>query len=321
MTSDHSPTEPTRLADHPSEQTLREPLGATILIVEDQRMIRQAFGQQLDTRGYTSHEAESGERALEQVDAHDVDLVLLDIDLPGIDGFEVLETLREESELSELPVVMLTGNDCERDVLRALELGANDYVTKDTDFQIALARMQTQLRLHDARERLLESARTDVLTGLMNRRAFFERVAEEHERFERSESPYGLMMLDIDHFKKLNDTYGHPEGDRVLRTFARRLERTLRAVDVVARFGGEEFIVLLPESDGEAARTAGERVRQTIAGERFSLETTEVEVTVSVGIAAQSPESPVTPDDLLHRADRAMYRAKRDGRDRVRTDD
>lgn len=307
------------------ERNLTEPADATILIVDQQRMVEHGFGEKLREHNCAVREAESGEDALLEVDREDVDLVVLDAELPDMNGFEVLETLREDFRLNELPVVMLTDTHDEKDVVQALQLGANDCLTKDTPFPIALARMRTQLRLRQARMQLVEMVHTDALTGVMNRRAFFEQVQQEHERFERTGSPYALLMLDIDHFKALNDAHGHVSGDRVLRAFSQRLESETRSIDRVARVGGEEFALLLPDTPYQKACAAAERIRTFVTVEPFVLEdddrsgeTEDVRITVSIGAAAQVPDAAVPGEQLMERADRALYEAKRDGRNCVR---
>lgn len=301
--------------DEEDEQFAKTP---TVMVLDDQARIRKAFAKRLEARGLNCVQKGSGEEALAYLDDGEVDLLLLDIKMPGMNGFEVLETLRVEYDLSELPAVMLTRREDEGDILRALKLGANDYVTKKTDFKITLARIQTQLRLKFATDRVVKLSRTDELTGLLNSRAFYERLGEEHERFKRAKSPYSLLMLDIDHFKEVNDTFGHLAGDQVLRGVAYRIESTVREVDIPCRFGGEEFVVLLPETDHEGAKNLAERLCRRIAERPFSFDEEHQTITASLGVATQEPGNFMPYEELLDRADKAMYRAKRAGRNCVR---
>lgn len=297
---------------------LGEETRATVLVVDDQSSIRRALARRLDDQDLNSLEAASGSEALECVRDEDVDLVLLDIGMPDMDGYDVLESLREDFELSELPIIMLTGREEEGDVLKALELGASDYVTKDTDFQIAMARIRTQLQFKQAMDRIVEVSRMDELTGLPNRRAFYEHLEDEQGRFERKDQVYSLVMMDIDHFKDVNDTHGHSAGDRVLQEFADRLQSTVRGMDVLGRFGGEEFILLLPETGYEGAQTLAEKLREVIAERPFDLEDQEVGITASFGVTAQTSESPREHEELIKEADQAMYEAKTSGRNCVK---
>lgn len=315
----NKPTEQTRTRNDLLESgELEKTITVTVMVVDDQDSIRRALAKRLEKHDLESLQAESGAEALDCLEENDVDLVLLDIGMPEMDGFETLDTLRDDFDISELPVIMLTGREDEEDVLKALEMGANDYVTKSTDFRIALARIKTQLRFKTAMDRIVEISRIDELTELLNRRAFYERLEDEHERFKRTNQPYSLVMMDIDHFKEVNDTYGHSAGDRILRGFSERLRSHTRKVDILGRFGGEEFILLLPETDHEGAQNLAEKLRETIAEAPFSLDGQTVNITASFGVTTQGSSDPLSYEELIKATDEAMYDAKADGRNCVK---
>ncbi len=227
---------------------------ATLLLVDDEAMNRDALSRRLARRGYTVLTAESGASALEMIGAHRVDAVLLDVMMPGMSGLETLRRLRESRSVSDLPVIMVTAKDRAEDVVEALELGANDYVTKPIDFPIALARIRTQVA----------ARRADPLTGLPNRAMFMDRVDRLIATCGASTAPsFAVLFLDVDRFKAVNDSHGHLAGDELLVGVARRLEQSLRATDAVARpvsehtlarLGGDEFTVLLARGADRRAR-------------------------------------------------------------------
>lgn len=300
------------------DDDIQEPKESTILVVDDQDMLREAFSQRLDKHGFQTQVVKSGEDALRRIrDDLSIDLVLLDIELPGVDGFEVLRSIRKKYGPTQLPIIMVTSRRSEEDILQALDLGANDYVNKETDFAITRARIQSQLRIKSAVDRIVEISQTDPLTSLLNRRAFYERLADEQSRCDRTKEPFGILLLDIDHFKKVNDNLGHQAGDTILEELASRLTENTRSIDIIARFGGEEFILLLPGNNREETYQVAEKLRQHVADEPFQTKQKEVDVTISVGWAAQTPGDPLATDDLIKQADDALYEAKETGRNRV----
>jgi two-component system, cell cycle response regulator len=209
-------------------------------------------------------------------------------------------------------------------LLRGLEIGVNDYLVPPIDKNELLARVRTQVRKRRYLERLrddvqtsLEHAITDALTGLHNRRYMERHIGSLVEQSAAGGKPLAVLMLDVDHFKEINDTYGHDAGDEVLREFALRIRKSIRGLDLACRYGGEEFLVVMPETDLSGAALVAERLRRTVASEPFALQQSEraTNVTISVGIAALGPGD--DPASLVKRADQALYRAKRDGRNRV----
>ena len=295
-----------------------------VLVVDDDPFTRKLLDRQLSAAGYRVTAAADGESAWEELKKTPPDLVLLDIRLPGIDGLEILEWIRRESESRRLPVIMLSGLDRPREVVRGLELGANDYVTKPVSMPVLLARIRTQLMISDMVKRLETQARIlarlasyDQLTGAFNRRGLEQILKTEVERSLRYRQPLSALMLDIDYFKPVNDRYGHPIGDLVLRRIAGIISSTLRSTDLLCRYGGEEFLIILPHTGLERALEAGERIRREIAGEPFRDQGLEIPLTVSLGAAGLDPEAADPAEELIAAADRALYRAKREGRNRV----
>jgi len=288
---------------------------STLLVVDDELMNRDVLQRRLARVGYRVLTAESGASALEIAGAQRVDLVLLDVMMPGMDGIETLRRLRKSRSLSELPVIMVTAKDSSADVVEALDAGANDYVTKPVDFAVAQARIRT----------LLTARRADPLTGLPNRILFMDRVDELIERsISTGALDYAVFFLDIDRFKVINDSLGHAAGDQLLMGISRRLEQSLRCTDVVARFdgectlarlGGDEFTVLLAGVRNSVdARMVAERLVSAVA-KPFELEGREVVVSVSIGVVMADARYQ-RGEDMVRDADTAMYRAKDRGKAR-----
>jgi two-component system cell cycle response regulator len=249
------------------------------------------------------------------------DVVLLDHELPGVDGMEVLDRLRAHDELAAVPVIMLTGSSDPELMLEALRRGAHDHLRKPVDFAELDARVLAALRvkrLHDAlldaNRRLARQALTDDLTGLANRRHGGRQLEREVALCVRHGRLLALVRVDVDHFKSINDSHGHEAGDQVLVEVARRLQGAVRGGDELARWGGDEFVALLPDTDKAGALRAAERLRAAVAAAPIVAAGTELPVTISVGWAHWAGD---TPDDLLARADRALYKAKDAGRDTV----
>lgn len=251
------------------------------------------------------------------------DLVLLDVELPDMDGYEVIEAMREDPELAETPVIFLTGRYDDADEARGLDLGAADYVTKPFNAAVVLARVRNQLRLIDYARKLTalnaeleRRATTDELTGLPNRRAFFDVARRELSRHQRFGEPCMALMLDIDHFKSVNDTHGHDIGDLVLRAVAERLRDSVRKSDCPARLGGEEFALLMPNTDVAGGEVVAERMAATVREAPVPTPAGPLRVTATLGLTAMSARDQ-SVEEMLKRADEALYDGKRAGRDRV----
>lgn len=283
--------------------------------------MRAVLRRYLENEGYAVIEADDGQAAIDRCQQARPDTVLLDIEMPGLNGYEVLAHLKADPELQDIPVVFLTGNTGTEDIVAGLRAGAQDYLKKPFETAELIARVGAAVRtkqLQDQlRDRSAEFARmssTDALTGLYNRRHLEERLREVDSAALRHDRLLSVIMLDIDYFKRVNDTEGHQGGDDVLKEFARRLQIEVRGEDVAGRWGGEEFLVILTDTPIEGAMTLAERIRAAVADEPFTVGDHRIAVTISAGGAAGPPGN---TDELIRRADVALYQAKAGGRDRV----
>ncbi|MHB8877897.1 MAG: diguanylate cyclase, partial [Myxococcaceae bacterium] len=287
-----------------------------------------------------------GAEALSAIRQHRPDLMVMDVEMPGLGGVEVCRIVKAnqgEGGFGFIPVILMTARQGAGKI-EGLELGADDYLVKPFDMLELSARVKSMLRLkllQDAlvaknreldrankeldakREELLALSRTDALTGLCNRRYFEERLTVEFARSNRYRAPLSCLMLDIDHFKKVNDSYGHPFGDKVLQEVSAVATRTLRDVDLLARYGGEEFIALLPETGPQEALRVSQRVREGIEALRLPYSSNEgekktVRCTASIGVATFPVPSIDSAEGLLRAADDCLYGAKESGRNRVK---
>lgn len=289
-----------------------------ILLVEDSAVQRSILTRQLTEHGFEVLSAVDGEEAVALARSVLPDLILLDLMLPKVDGLEVCRRLKASSHTASVPVVFITSSRSPEEKIKALECGAHDFLTKPVMQQELLIRIRFLLRQKQLVENLAEQARKDPLTGLSNRRQLMSDLSLEMERAKRYGTPLALILLDVDHFKKYNDSYGHPAGDEVLRQVARLLTLNVRAFDKVARYGGEEFVVILPQTNLPGAVAAAEKLRRVVEGHPFLGGETQPggKLTVSLGVAG-FPGHAGSVDDLLQRADQAMYRAKAAGGNRV----
>ncbi|MBU8895999.1 diguanylate cyclase response regulator [Corallococcus sp. H22C18031201] len=320
-------------------------MGRTVLLVDDDPAQLAHVRDGLSPYGYTFREANNGAQALSAIRENRPDLILMDVEMPGLGGVEVCRIVKAnggEGGFGFIPVILMTARQAAGKV-EGLELGADDYLVKPFDMLELGARVKSMLRLkvlQDAlveknreldkankelarkREELLALSRTDALTGLFNRRYFEERMNEEFLRARRYQSHLSLVMLDIDHFKRINDTFGHPFGDEVLKAVAQTARARLREVDLLARYGGEEFIALLPEAAPTDALRACERVREAIENlevvhPRADGTRQSVRLTASLGLATVPATDLPSAETLLRAADASLYEAKGAGRNRV----
>jgi two-component system cell cycle response regulator len=292
-----------------------------VIVAESADTTRADLLSRLGERGHRVAGAADAEQALALLRGEAPDVVLLDHELPGLRGMELLDRLREHEELAAMPVIMLTSSHAPDLLVEALRRGAHDFLRKPFDPAELDARVIAALRvkrLHDAlleaNRRLARQALTDDLTALANRRHGAHQLEREVALCVRHGRVLALVRVDVDHFKAINDTHGHQAGDQVLADVARRLAGAVRGGDELARWGGDEFVAILPGPDKPGALRAAERLRAAVAAAPVQAAETELAVTVSVGWAHWSGD---TPDDLLARADRALYRAKDAGRDTV----
>jgi diguanylate cyclase (GGDEF)-like protein len=290
--------------------------GTRILLVEDDELSRDVLARRLARRGYEVVAVASAAEGLDRAQAEAFDLVLLDWMMPGMNGLEMLDRLRARATPSELPVIMVTARAESEAVVQALEHGANDYVTKPVQLDIAVARINTHVALKRGEERIRREATVDPLTGLYNRRHLMERMEQELVSARRYGHPLTCCVLDLDRYKEINDRHGHRAGDEVLAAVGRLLREQVRCTDLAARYGGDELVVLFPHTDATGACHLAERLLRHLRAQRFVGPNGTFGVSASVGIA-EVDASTRTAADLIEAADRALYQAKRAGRDRI----
>ena len=277
---------------------------------------------ELENAGFEVVEAVDGAQALTLALSCAPDVVLLDIEMPVMDGYETVQALKADPRTADIPVVFLTGRVGADDVVRALKLGGHDYLRKPPEPAELMARVSAALRVKALQDELKARAaeldavsRTDHLTGLHNRRHMEETLRTVTSGAKRHGYPVAVLIVDVDHFKRVNDTLGHPAGDAVLQQVANRLRAALRIEDILGRWGGEEFLVLLPHTGTEAARVLAERLRSGMSAAPIATERGAVNVTISIGGAAAETEG---THDLLQLADQELYAAKDNGRDQIK---
>lgn len=298
----------------------------SVLVIDDSKSARQQILEVLaKTSLFTDHRIASGAlEGFKMVVGHPVDLIICDLEMPGMDGFKFLGMLNSREDRRDIPVIMLTGREDLETKIRGLEQGASDYLTKPFDAGELVARIKVQLKikslqdsLKESNQRLTELSRTDPLTGLSNRRCLMETLEREMERSRRTGSAMSIIMADLDHFKQVNDTYGHQPGDEVLKAVANLLTHHLRPYDLAARFGGEEFVLVLPGSSLVQAVQVAERIRTTASRLTFAAPTEKLRLTISLGVTSYPRGRIQTIDDLIREADSALYKAKGEGRNLV----
>lgn len=303
-----------------SPSTSFDPADFLILVVDDLPANLKVVGSILAREGYVMTYAISGAQALERIEAATPDLILLDLMMPQMNGIEVCQIVKANPAYAELPIIFLTASQEQQHLIDAFAAGAIDYVTKPFQVQELLARVKTHLKLKDITDRLRQAldeveklAGTDPLTGVFNRRRLFQIAEQELLRSQRYGSPFSVMMLDVDHFKQVNDTYGHLAGDTVLREVAETVRQELRVTDFLGRYGGEEFAVILTETDCQQAAEVGDRIRSQLEALTVLTGGHVVQLTVSIGIGGyQLPSDDI--DTIIKRADIALYHAKANGR-------
>ena len=311
----------------PASTLIESGVAGRILIIEDRPESVAWFAGALQPANVVSA-VDTFEEALVRVRGGDYDLIVVSLGMRGFDGLRLCSQLRSLPEGRNVPILVVVSDGDKRKLTQALEMGVNDYLTRPVDKNELVARVRTQLRKKLYADRLrhnvqlsLEMAITDQLTGLHNRRYMSRHLDNLLSQSHKSGKPVAFLIMDIDFFKLVNDTHGHDIGDEVLREFARRISANIRGIDLACRFGGEEFVVVMPDTDMAYAYAVAERLRK-------SIETTPIEIsrapgrlsiTISIGIA-ESEQASDSAEELLYRADQALYRAKKTGRNRVVAD-
>jgi two-component system cell cycle response regulator len=301
----------------------------TILLVEDDKVQAKVTRGFLEAAGYKVITAENGRSAIKTAKTQSIDLIVLDLVLPDISGNEVSRWLKVDEDTKAIPIVMLTAKSTTMEKVEGLRAGADDYLPKPYNEIELITRIYASLRTKALQDELRQKNRqleealakvevlaiTDPLTGLFNRRHFETLVEAEFNMTGRYDTPTSCLMIDVDHFKNINDTYGHHAGDLVLRELSEIVKNCLRKVDTLARWGGEEFMVLLPRTAKEPAMRVASRILTAVSAHKFT--DIDSKVTVSIGIASVPESSLNTFEKFIDAADLALYEAKSAGRNRI----
>ena len=289
----------------------------TVLVIEDHPDQRDLLAIVLQREGYRVVTAANGLEALEKLEGQHVQIALSDIMMPKMDGFELINRIRSNPALRNIYLILITARIQEGDRVRGLDLGADDYITKPFSFSELLARVRVGSRVVQYQQHLEYQTQVDSLTGLFNRRAFENKVQEEFERSKRYHNPLSLIILDIDNFKTINDTYGHHGGDAALVKISETLRQKTRQSDFPSRYGGEEFVLVLPETDQSSAFQVAGKIHEEIRSCTFGTADRPFALTVSVGLTSTSTKHYSDWREMLNDADQALYVAKNTGKDRV----
>lgn len=300
-----------------------KPQNFSIIAVDDNPINRLLIGKILQQAGYNHHILDSGEKVLLKLKEEYPDLILMDLMMPNIDGLELCSQIKSNPNFLEIPVIFLTASDEKEHILQAFNVGAVDYVVKPFNHQELLARIKTHLELKYTRDELKKAlieveklATLDSLTNISNRRHFLDLAEREFRLSSRKKRHFSILVIDIDHFKKINDTYGHFVGDEAIKLVAKSTQRFIRQEDLLARWGGEEFLIFLSETPTEQAIITAERIRNKIADLSLEINEKNVKMTVSIGVATYNFND-VNLDVVLKRGDEALYEAKNTGRNKV----
>jgi diguanylate cyclase (GGDEF)-like protein len=298
-----------------------------VAVVDDDPAIRRLVRLFLKRSGYTITEFPSGEEAAQQLPTLDWDLAILDRRLPDMDGLDLCRELRQNADLRSRYIIMLTGEDDQEDKIQGLDYGADDYITKPFQYPELMARIRAAKRIIDLQKELMESNRrlellsiTDGLTRLYNHRHFQDELARKFEEAQRYDRPLSLVIVDLDFFKKVNDTYGHAVGDEVLKAVSHIFQQSIRSTDLAARYGGEEFALMLPETELDDAIAFAEKLRGLVEETPIETQAGPVNATVSVGVSAYPRTRIKRAKELIVAADKALYRAKKNGRNQVQAE-
>ena len=291
-----------------------------VLIVDDDLSVRNTMDEYIANAGFSTLAASSAEEALELIEKNDFAVVITDIRLPGLGGLELTKVIKQKNGSD---VIVVTGYSDDYSYEEAINIGASDFVIKPVRLEELLLRLRRVLKerqLSSERTRMMQKlqklATTDGLTKLYNSRSFYSQLELEVDRYNRYKHPLSLLLLDIDNFKEFNDNFGHLEGDKVLVRFSQIIKSCLRTNDSAYRYGGEEFTVILPETNGDEAKTVAQRIRSSLESEKFKpIPNKNAQITISIGVTQYYPKEELSA--FIRRADKAMYLSKKNGRNRV----
>lgn len=293
----------------------------SVVVVEDEADIRELISYILESRGYQTISFENPVKAMAHLASHPVDIIVSDVMMPEMDGIEFCSQIKNKNKNTYF--ILLTAKGEKSDVTNGLNIGADDYIIKPFDFTEFIARVKAGERIVKNHKRLVylneqleKMADTDGLTRLKNRRYFITHAQKELNRARRYNHTLAVLMIDIDHFKTINDTYGHLTGDLVLKKLARVLTKHARESDIISRYGGEEFVILIPETNPRKAYFTAEKLRKVIEKTDFTVDKNTISVTVSIGLALKTPSNDHTLETLIDKADKALYQAKNSGRNK-----
>jgi diguanylate cyclase (GGDEF)-like protein len=288
-----------------------------VLIAEDDVISCRALEKNLQDWEYKVTVTNNGEEAWKIIQNGGIRLAILDWSMPKMDGLELCHKIRNEYQPKEekyLYIILLTGRDLEEDIITGLSAGADDYMTKPFSYMELKVRIQNGVRINALQDIVLQKANTDSLTQLWNRRKILEILEEELNRNIRDSKPVGVIMLDIDHFKTINDTYGHLIGDKVIIEVASRLQKKIRNYDKIGRYGGDELLLVLPGLGGKDAFNTAERLRKSICDEKIQSEAGALNITISLGVSISDTTSSPSTKKMIEESDLALYIAKARGR-------
>jgi len=288
----------------------------SVLVIDDSEDVHRLLQARLRQENIDLLAALDGRTGLAIAEQDSPSLILLDLDMPDMDGFEVLRQLKESSTSHDIPVIVLSGLHSPADKVVAFDLGAVDYITKPFDLMELRVRLRSALKMSDLIDMLARLAHVDGLTGLWNRAHFDDRWAASISEINRQGRPLSVALFDLDHFKSVNDTYGHPAGDAVLQVFSKLIRRECRASDIACRYGGEEFVLIMPDTTPEDGKLVCDRIRMELGALHWPAHP-ERKITVSIGVCGTEKGVAVTPQQWLEDTDKTLYRAKKGGRDQV----
>jgi len=290
----------------------------SLLVIDDSPDIHCLLDVRLREERVTIHHATSGPEGLQLARERQPDLILLDVVMPGMGGFDVCQELKTDPATADIPVIFLTGSSDSVNKVKGLDLGAVDYIVKPFDVAELRARVRAALRTVRYQKLLAQQAQIDATTGLWNRAHFDRRIREVLSLCSRHARIASLVMMDIDRFKSINDSYGHPFGDRVLEYVSETIRSTSRASDIPCRYGGDELAIILPDTDLSSGRAYADSLRRRVAETPWKHREAAIQITISLGVSCSAQgDGAEAAEALIHRADQALYHAKQTGRNRV----